>query len=240
MRDIISCVVGGIVLLASFLQFTGRVDIISHLPIRTDINKTNNSLQSFSFGLFDPVPRQPEKPEESEKPVNSMSIQSTQSFDTLQIEVPKASIAQRWGNVGGTQVPYHRGNDYSVAWHTPLKAPQTCQVDWASNWPPGTYGNSAGYGRTVFCRFLLKDGRPVWVGWGHINVMNVKVGDIVPAGTVIGLSGGDPRRDSNAGYSSGAHTHYEVRMGTVGSGKPGDSKAILAARDYDSERFKKR
>jgi hypothetical protein len=44
--------------------------------------------------------------------------------------------------------------------------------------------------------------------YGHLSAYRVKVGDNVKAGDVIGYSG-------NTGWSSGPHTHFELRLNTA-------------------------
>ena len=43
----------------------------------------------------------------------------------------------------------------------------------------------------------------------HLSQMNVRVGDRVDAGTLVGLSGGEPGA-WGAGHSTGPHLHFEV------------------------------
>ena len=47
--------------------------------------------------------------------------------------------------------------------------------------------------------------------YAHLSKINVKAGDKVTQGQVIGLEGGDPNLDSNPGYSTGHHLHFELR-----------------------------
>jgi len=49
--------------------------------------------------------------------------------------------------------------------------------------------------------------------YGHLSQIKVKFGEIVHAGQLIGLSGGDPCDNIDGdGWSSGAHLHFEVRV----------------------------
>lgn len=67
------------------------------------------------------------------------------------------------------------------------------------------YREAGGYGREVF----ITSGN--WtIIYGHLSEVDVKVGDTVKRGQVIGVSGGavtDPLR----GNSTGPHLHFEVR-----------------------------
>lgn len=49
--------------------------------------------------------------------------------------------------------------------------------------------------------------------YAHLNELYVKEDDLVKAGDMIGLSGGNPNDDVDGdGWSSGAHLHFEVRV----------------------------
>ncbi|CAK0768365.1 hypothetical protein CCP3SC15_3860002 [Gammaproteobacteria bacterium] len=69
------------------------------------------------------------------------------------------------------------------------------------------YREAGGYGREVF----IKAGKYTII-YGHLSRIDVRVGDTVKRGQVIGLSGGDPNDgDKLDGFSSGPHLHFEVR-----------------------------
>ena len=47
--------------------------------------------------------------------------------------------------------------------------------------------------------------------YGHLSSLDVKFGQVVSAGDIIGLSGGG-LDDPNRGMSSGPHLHFEIRV----------------------------
>lgn len=94
----------------------------------------------------------------------------------------------------------HAGIDYAVPVGTPVRAPAAGVVDVA--------GQRQGYGNAIYINF----GGGTSARFGHLSKFNVKPGDRVEAGDIIGLSGGAPGAEGS-GRSTGAHLHYEVRSG---------------------------
>ncbi len=116
-----------------------------------------------------------------------------------------------WGNPmpNGTWVrgftSYHTGIDIAAATNTPV---------YAANGGPVVYSgwNSWGYGNTV----VLAHG-PITTLYGHMDSVNVRCGQVVNTGDIIGFVG-------STGNSSGPHLHFEIRFGgepTDPSGTPG-------------------
>lgn len=64
---------------------------------------------------------------------------------------------------------------------------------------------SEGYGNYVFIEHKVGD-KIITTGYGHMSKRNVKVGDKVGKGEVIGLMG-------TTGWSTGDHLHFEVYLG---------------------------
>jgi murein DD-endopeptidase MepM/ murein hydrolase activator NlpD len=60
----------------------------------------------------------------------------------------------------------------------------------------GAYGNE----------IIIKHGPGVYTQYGHLSSINVKVGEKVSTGRMIGLSGA-------TGNATGPHLHFEVRRG---------------------------
>lgn len=110
--------------------------------------------------------------------------------------VPEGTgVAQGYGGDGG-----HPGIDLAVPLDTQLLAAASGTVTHASNDDPHGYGNEV--------EISTADG--FQIRYGHLHGMNVKVGDTVNAGQVIGSSGGE-KDGPTSGNSSGPHLHFEVR-----------------------------
>jgi|TARA_R110000823_G_scaffold315686_1_gene449746 murein DD-endopeptidase MepM/ murein hydrolase activator NlpD len=94
----------------------------------------------------------------------------------------------------------HKGNDLTINSGTPLLAASDGKVTIASmTHDPEGYGG--------FIEIKHKDG--IETRYGHCSEIDVKVGDDVVRGEVIGASGGDASDPGN-GNSNDAHLHYEV------------------------------
>lgn len=94
----------------------------------------------------------------------------------------------------------HAGIDYAVPVGTPVRAPASGVIDVA--------GARQGYGNAIYINF----GGGTTGRFGHLSKFNVKPGDYVDAGDVIGYSGG-AAGEPGSGRSTGPHLHYEVRQG---------------------------
>jgi murein DD-endopeptidase MepM/ murein hydrolase activator NlpD len=102
----------------------------------------------------------------------------------------------------------HNGIDFGCDTGTPVKAMAAGEVVLATSDPEG-YGNVIRIWHAALRCYTV---------YAHLSKMNVKVGDKVAVGGVIGLSG-------NTGNSTGAHLHFEVRLadqvGKYTGGNPG-------------------
>ena len=81
----------------------------------------------------------------------------------------------------------------------PILAPAKMRITYA--------GWCGGYGNHVRGEFTL-NGQTYEVRFGHLSYINVKTGDCVSAGHVVGNVG-------NTGYSTGAHLHFEIRKNSI-------------------------
>jgi len=91
---------------------------------------------------------------------------------------------------------FHAGQDFGAPEGTLIFAPAPGRVVLAE--PLAVRGNAV----------ILDHGRGVFSGYWHLSEMKVSVGMEVAAGDVLGLVG-------NTGLSTGAHLHWELRIGGV-------------------------
>ena len=97
----------------------------------------------------------------------------------------------------------HTGIDFATQWHSPIVS--------IGN---GTITNASyikGYGRCV----IIDHGGGMTTWYAHLSKLYSVVGQEVKAGTVLGLEGGDPVKDTLVGNSTGHHLHFEVRINGV-------------------------
>lgn len=92
---------------------------------------------------------------------------------------------------------FHTGIDYAIAQGTPIKASNAGKVIYS-----GWYG---GYGKVVILDHGSCTGAPTTTLYAHMSRQNVRVGDNVTRGQVIGFVG-------STGYSTGPHVHFEIRI----------------------------
>lgn len=95
----------------------------------------------------------------------------------------------------------HYGIDFAVPVGTPVIAAVKGEVIHAG-WQ-NEKDHLAGFGYYV-CQYVKEGSKEYQVYYGHFSEIDVKVGEVVEAGTRLGLSG-------NTGKSSGPHMHFEVR-----------------------------
>ncbi len=95
----------------------------------------------------------------------------------------------RWGRL-------HSGVDYAINSGTPVSVIQPGKVSYAG-WDDGGYGNM----------ILISHPGGTSTLYGHMSKINVKSGQMVEPGTVIGNVG-------STGRSTGPHVHFEVRQGS--------------------------
>lgn len=121
---------------------------------------------------------------------------------------PVGNVAQARGFIPGV----HYGIDFSVPVGTPVHAAGMGTVSYEAN-EPGGYGNV----------ITLDHAGGFQTRYAHLSQFKVAKGDSVPAGAVIGLSGGAAGAEG-AGNSTGPHLHFEIRI----NGSPVDPKPYLA------------
>lgn len=96
----------------------------------------------------------------------------------------------------------HMGLDWACPPGTPIYAAYEGIVTRAELDTQTASNPSTGYGNHI----RIEHPNRYTSIYGHLSVMQVKTGQKVEAGQVIGLSG-------NTGYSTGPHLHFEVRTG---------------------------
>lgn len=112
----------------------------------------------------------------------------------------------------------HKGIDIGVPIGTPLYATEDKGKVIEVSPNAGSAGNK------IVVKYDRSDGKSYKVTYMHLNSIDVKEGDIVNAGAVIGKSG-------NTGASTGPHLHFEVRELQNKDDKKGnliDPKSYLA------------
>jgi len=97
----------------------------------------------------------------------------------------------------------HKGIDIAVNLNTPVLAPANGRVALVGN------QGLSGYGKYIVIDNGVINGKRVTSRYGHLNLQNVKSGDMVYKGsTQLGLVG-------STGASTGPHLHFEVRENNV-------------------------
>lgn len=96
------------------------------------------------------------------------------------------------GRISQNVRPGHLALDFAVVVGTPVKATLSGRIKRAG-WDPDGYG-----------RYIVVENGPYEVYFAHLSEFNVREGDWIEAGQVVGRSG-------NTGNSTGPHLHYEIR-----------------------------
>lgn len=148
-------------------------------------------------GLFEGAKKSSKKEEAGQDGLGDSTSTGTGKLGSKLIYplAKKARVTGKFGTNRGDHI--HAGVDLGVPVGTPVMAIQGGVVTKAFNKYPR--------GKTIYVKH---PGGMVTVSQ-HLSKINVKVGDRVDQGQVIGLSG-------NTGMSSGPHLHFEVQI----NGKP--------------------
>lgn len=93
--------------------------------------------------------------------------------------------------------PSHNGIDIAASIGTTIYAAEAGEVVAVGN--QDKYCYRAAYGKYI----VIKHNNNLTTLYGHLSLQNVKVGDIVKRGDIIGYVG-------NTGYSTGPHLHFTV------------------------------
>jgi len=117
------------------------------------------------------------------------------------------SITYHWHDASypyRATVGEHTGIDIAVSQGTQVKAAAAGTVTEAVN---GT-GDQASY-------VVISHSGGLVSKYAHLSRIDVKAGDIVKQGDIIGLSGGTPGTPGAGAYTNGAHLHFEVLLNEV-------------------------
>lgn len=111
-------------------------------------------------------------------------------------------ITQGWYYNDGS---LHQAIDMRAIVGTPVMAAEEGTVEIVYRWNgKRTQGDTNSYGNMIKIRHANWNGGTLHTLYAHLNTINVKQGQVVKTGEVIGYSG-------NTGNSFGAHLHFEVR-----------------------------
>ena len=122
----------------------------------------------------------------------------------------KYTITSKFGETAGRTFP-HQGLDMGCPVGTPIVAAITGTVSYA--------GLSGGYGNLVS---INTRNQPSQTRYGHLSRIDVKNGQDVTQGQIIGLSGGS-KGAFGSGDSTGPHLHFEIRI----ANKPVDPAPLI-------------
>jgi murein DD-endopeptidase MepM/ murein hydrolase activator NlpD len=90
---------------------------------------------------------------------------------------------------------FHKGSDMKAKLFTEVYATANGVVEYAG------YHRKSGYGRLI----IIDNAYGFKTYFAHLGKINVKHGQVIQKGDLIGLSG-------NSGISNGPHLHYEIRF----------------------------
>ena len=135
-------------------------------------------------------------------------------WSTKMTSLPQASRSVKTSKNPTGKAKPHKGADFGVPEGTPLLAYADGTVITVTDQPSG-----AGYYVTVKHGMSATDGGvsgPLQTQYMHMSRQDVKKGDKVTAGQVLGLSGGKPG-SPGAGSTTGPHLHFTFKIGKTQS-----------------------
>lgn len=128
---------------------------------------------------------------DANNPASGDYIDYNVSGGDLPSKLRGSPFGMRWGKP-------HNGIDYNVSSGTAISIIQPGEVIEAGNYDPDGYGNGV--------KINHSDGSTTF--YAHLSRINVKEGQKIEAGTLIGYTGGIPGAPGS-GNSKGEHLHYE-------------------------------
>ena len=141
----------------------------------------------------------------TEKLMRSASIKTTSEQDFIIPITCNYTITSNYGtrtHLTTGIVKKHTGIDIAGTHHTEILAVADGEVTFA--------GVQNGFGNCIEIKHIV-NGETIYSFYAHLSKINVKSGDKVKQGEVIGLEGGNPESDPNPGNSTGHHLHFEIR-----------------------------
>ncbi len=115
-------------------------------------------------------------------------------------------VSSPWGPRKGG---FHGGTDFAVKVGTPVMSAESGEVEQAF-FASGDY-NAPYYEDACGGTIVIQHYNGYRTGYCHMSQIDVKVGDKVEKGNIIGLSGGKPG-EKGAGNSRGPHLHFTVKQ----------------------------
>ena len=106
---------------------------------------------------------------------------------------------------------FHYGNDIAIPVGTVLKAPVPGEIK-RVRVQAKTATRRRAAGLYAVLRYRVNSSEYYDIYFMHLTKCNVRVGQTIKAGDIIGYSGGAARDQPNAGSSTGPHLHFEIRI----------------------------
>ena len=106
---------------------------------------------------------------------------------------------------------FNRGNDIAIPVGTVLKAPVPGEIK-RVRVQAKTATRKRAAGLYTVLRYRVNSSEYYDIYFMHLRKCNVRVGQTIKAGDIIGYSGGAAGDQPNAGSSTGPHLHFEIRI----------------------------
>jgi len=190
----------------SELSFTNS-DLLTQLEIsNTSLEDKNEQLAALDNQLNDievMIGLSPNEDMEIQERLELASITSEQMEAVFQ-HIPNGSpieykgITSKYGYRDHPTLKrraFHRGSDMRASMRTPVYATADAIVEYAD------WHKRSGFGRLI----ILSHNFGFKTYFGHLKKIDVKVGQVIKKGDLIGLTG-------SSGISNGPHLHYEVQF----------------------------
>lgn len=118
-----------------------------------------------------------------------------------------SAYGTRINPITGEPGAMHYGMDIRGEHYQPISAIASGKVKVANT-------KKSGYGNYVIIEHDI-EGIKFYSLYAHLSKLHVAPGDVISQGDIIGLEGGEPNIDNNAGDSTGHHLHFELRLSST-------------------------